>query len=183
MSNGRLNYLLAIVPIKHSAYLIQLKIIYVFCWIMVVLLLFLVHRHCFHWDVSIYCYFPHTSLIWGDAEALCQRWGGHLASINSLNERNYLHHRLYRRPNYWIGFIDYSGRNTGYQWTDGTGGFTMWNKGQPDLRGKQMCAKVWTHLGTWDNLYCWYGQRVLCKKVSYVVYYCTSFRIMTTYNQ
>nr|CAC34377.1 LECC2 protein [Aphrocallistes vastus] len=123
-----------------------------------------VHKECFPWGIHEYCYFPHTSVSWGDAETICQRWGGHLVSINSKHERDYLHKRLYRRPDYWIGFVDNSGTNTGYQWTDGSGGFTFWHGGQPDLRGQQMCGRVWAHHGTWDNLQCWHGQRVLCKQ-------------------
>ena len=87
--------------------------------------------------------------------------------MNSRGERNYLHRKLKGRPTYWIGFRDISGSNTGFQWVDGSGGYTNWHSGQPDSNnGAQMCARVYTNHGTWDNVQCHTRIRFLCKQVS-----------------
>ena len=137
---------------------------------MLLLLLFLVGRIDFDWGDYEYCYFE-TRKSWGDAERACQHWGGHLASINSRAEMAELYQILGKKLDYWIGFIDHSGINTGYQWVDGSGGFAYWADGQP-MHGirSRMCTVALTHYsGHWHNIGCWYEEQYLCKKVSYAV--------------
>ena len=134
---------------------------------MLLLLLFLVGKVEFEWEDHKYCYFD-TTKSWGEAEIACQKWGGHLSSVNSRAEMDALDQKLDGVASYWIGFIDHSGRDTGYQWVDGSGGFTKWADGQPSRnKGSQMCVKV--HRGVWDNYECWKTRNFLCKKVSYAV--------------
>jgi len=68
----------------------------------------------------------------GTAEQNCQAQGGHLASIHSVEEQNFLM-QTFNPPNeVWIGAVD-TDYNGVWEWTDGsTFDFSYWMSGQPD---------------------------------------------------
>ena len=74
------------------------------------------------------------------AEAACVQWGGHLASIRSVEENN-LVLRLCAGAECWIGFNDVNAEGT-WKWTDGwPSNFTSfpgqkppWNPGEEEPR-------------------------------------------------
>ncbi|XP_041458722.1 macrophage mannose receptor 1-like isoform X2 [Lytechinus variegatus] len=78
-------------------------------------------------------YFVGKGYLYNDAEENCKTLGGHLASIHSQREQNFLSMRARMGGAYlWIGFHDYNTENV-FSWTDGTSNdFQNWANGQPD---------------------------------------------------
>jgi len=66
------------------------------------------------------------------AEEDCQAQGGHLPSIHSIEEQNFLN-QTFKPPSWvWIGAVD-PDQNGAWEWTDGsTFDFSYWRSGQPD---------------------------------------------------
>ena len=94
-----------------------------------------------------------------DAEEACQAQGGHLASIHSREEQNFLMQTLNPENRVWIGL--HRGENRAFEWTDGsTLDFIYWMSGQPDGSSKNdyvfMDCLYSPVLGEWNDLY--YGQ-------------------------
>ena len=67
-----------------------------------------------------------------DAEENCQAHGGHLASIHSVEEQDFLKHTFNPSERVWIGAVD-PNQNGGWEWTDGSSfDFSNWSSGQPN---------------------------------------------------
>merc|ERR1712059_51570 len=73
------------------------------------------------------------------AEQDCQIHGGHLASIHSLDEHNFLYDNFYQlaaTKSVWVGGID-SSHNGVWGWTDGSPlNMTKWETGYPTSNSK-----------------------------------------------
>lgn len=105
---------------------------------------------------------------WYQADLDARRMGGHLVSINSQAEQDFLTNRLLvgtaaERP-YWTGAADFLGE--GFVWTTGEGfDYTNWNTDEPDnFNGNEYVIGInWDHahnggaIGTWSDLP-WYGR-------------------------
>jgi len=66
------------------------------------------------------------------AEQNCQAQGGHLASIHSLEEQNFLINTFNPSAKVWIGAVD-TDHNGVWEWTDGSSfDFSYWLSDQPD---------------------------------------------------
>merc|ERR550517_1746512 len=66
------------------------------------------------------------------AEEACQDQGGHLASIHSMEEQNFLMQTFNPPDRVWIGAVD-PDQNGAWEWTDGSSfDFSNWRSGQPD---------------------------------------------------
>ncbi|KAK6018368.1 lectin C-type domain protein, partial [Ostertagia ostertagi] len=82
-----------------------------------------------------------------EAEALCNSEGGHLASIHSSEENDFVYVKL--RPAYsdfvWIGLHQaHWPASKAWTWTDGTPfDFHIWSVGEPnDYKHAEHCAQV-----------------------------------------
>ena len=99
-----------------------------------------------------------------DAEIACQDQGGHLASIHSSEEQNFLMQTFNPSDAVWIGAVD-TDHNGAWEWTDGsTFDFSNWVSGQPD--GKQYYAYMDCNdspSGQWKDYYYNVHQQYICQ--------------------
>ena len=78
---------------------------------------------------------------WDAAEAMAQTWGGHLATIRSAAEDQWLM-GLYSPDNYWIGFNDAAVEGS-WVWSSGeTPSYTNWAPGEPNNTGGEDYCEV-----------------------------------------
>ena len=93
------------------------------------------------------------------AEESCRAQGGHLASIHSAEEQNFLVQTFNPSSEVWIGAVD-PHHNSGWEWTDGTPfDFSYWGSGEPD--GGQYYTTMTTSSGRWsDHTYDHYCQYI-----------------------
>ena len=109
----------------------------------------------------------YSSRSWDDAEAFCEKHGGHLATITGEKEQKFLERYLAKaekKQSYWIGLN--SGKTKGFsKWITGEPiTYTKWSEGNPDgNESSHNCARIaaseyadennWTmKRGTWDDV-------------------------------
>lgn len=74
------------------------------------------------------------SMTWTEAKAACEEAGGHLATINSSEEQDYIQQLIKstKKDNIWIGG-NFSAANNSWSWVDNTEwDYTNWDASQPD---------------------------------------------------
>ena len=114
------------------------------------------------------CYlFADINVHFTEAEHYCRQHGGHLVTVESSTENNFLAtfaHRL-SGDNYWLGLTDETAEgvwkwsNTGSQAT-----FTNWSPGEPNNDHNQDCAQLLRNNGKWDDTWCTSTNNPLCEK-------------------
>lgn len=111
----------------------------------------------------------YSSRSWDNAEAFCEKHGGHLATVTGVNEQKFLERYLAKAEkieSYWIG-LNSAERRRFSQWTtDEIVTYTKWMDGNPDMNQPYSCVRiaagnftdpdgVYMKRGTWadDDMY------------------------------
>ncbi len=107
--------------------------------------------------------------IFDAAETKCMAEGGHLASIHSKDENDFVMINM-KRNAISDGFIGLYLNNDGqYAWSDGTvPDYYSWAKGEPNNHmGLEGCSAMFTGNGHWNDVYCGRPQAgYVCKRVA-----------------
>jgi cysteine-rich repeat protein len=113
--------------------------------------------------VTHHCYRLVTAsmLAWPDAETDCVSWGGHLASIVTIDEDTFVRTKV--PGNVWLGGTDIVNEGT-FVWSDGENlSFTHWDIGQPSDTGGEDCMEI-NGSDFWNDDACAKMQSYLCKR-------------------
>ncbi|XP_078616532.1 echinoidin-like [Branchiostoma floridae x Branchiostoma japonicum] len=113
------------------------------------------------------CYrFFGVAMSWHEAEALCNMYGGHIASISSSEENTFVFHFISPFERAWIGLNDVDKEGT-FVWSDGTDEtFTNWAPNQPDnANAGEHCGEFYNNAapGQWNDLPCNQDRPFMCK--------------------
>jgi len=90
---------------------------------------------------------------WMSAARACKDLGGHLVTISSQAENDFVHRTVAKGGNVWIGYSDMQ-REGEWRWVGGKKSrYTNWSPGQPDNhRGGEHCAHLSRHSwGRWND--------------------------------
>ncbi|XP_013880022.1 brevican core protein [Austrofundulus limnaeus] len=102
---------------------------------------------------------------WEAAEQHCRMCGGHLISVMTPEEQDYINDKY--KEYQWIGLNDRTIEGD-FHWSDGNPLlYENWNKAQPDsyfLSGEDCAVMVWHDGGQWSDVPCNYHLSYTCKK-------------------
>uniref|UniRef100_UPI003AAE5BD4 brevican core protein n=1 Tax=Centroberyx gerrardi TaxID=166262 RepID=UPI003AAE5BD4 len=102
---------------------------------------------------------------WEVAEQHCRMCGGHLVSLMTPEEQDYINDKY--REYQWIGLNDRTIEGD-FRWSDGNPLlYENWYRGQPDsyfLSGEDCAVMVWHDSGRWSDVPCNYHLSYTCKK-------------------
>ena len=104
-----------------------------------------------YYNYGGHTYFLTDALPWTDAEAAAVTAGGHLVTVNDVDEHNWLISTFGANDSYWIGFNRPSGDD--YVWATGEPvTFTNWVLDEP-TRGDEHYVAMNQHMpGGWNDL-------------------------------
>ena len=98
-------------------------------------------------------------LSWFDAEIRCKKEGGHLASIHSKDEWDFLHELAIKDKKlnfyfFWIGANDLMNEGQ-FVWSDGSDvSYSNWRPTRPKEDTRKNCVSFWRYDGhSWDGLW------------------------------
>ncbi|XP_044213902.1 brevican core protein isoform X1 [Thunnus albacares] len=102
---------------------------------------------------------------WEAAEQHCRMCGGHLISLMTPEEQDYINEKY--KEYQWIGLNDRTIEGD-FRWSDGNPLlYENWYRGQPDsyfLSGEDCAVMVWHDGGHWSDVPCNYHLSYTCKK-------------------
>ncbi|XP_018012021.1 macrophage mannose receptor 1 [Hyalella azteca] len=109
-----------------------------------------------------FCYYAsQEEMSWTAAENQCSNQGGHLASVTSWPEQDYIHTHVLSSS--WIGLNDRK-EDGSYQWNDGKiVTIVNWNTGEPS-GGSENCVELLAEGGYWNDLGCSALKTFVCKR-------------------
>ncbi|XP_076342329.1 macrophage mannose receptor 1-like isoform X2 [Tachypleus tridentatus] len=106
---------------------------------------------------------------WHDAEDYCTKEGGHLVSIHSKKENNFIQKMIQEAgsfiiKSYWIGFHAL-GLDGQFEWTDGSlTEFINWDNTNEKFEAEEKCVLMFPNSGTWVDHHCDLQERgAVCK--------------------
>lgn len=157
---------------KRKSYFVAISAVTCIVLLVCVSLLLLYRNNTKETDTEKYYYFNghkytifNYGMSWNDANEYCEKQGGHLVTIGSADEQNFVQKIIkdQSRLNYWIGlYLNSSGQ---WEWIDGTefsysnwdydskGG---WNK--PDnYYGDEFYGRIFSASCEFENWQCNYG--------------------------
>ncbi|XP_041648483.1 brevican core protein [Cheilinus undulatus] len=113
-----------------------------------------------------FCYHHFTMRqSWEAAEQHCRMCGGHLLSVMTPEEQDYINEKY--KEYQWIGLNDRTIEGD-FRWSDGNPLlYENWYRGQPDsyfLSGEDCAVMVWHDGGRWSDVPCNYHLSYTCKK-------------------
>lgn len=108
-----------------------------------------------------------TPTHWGPAETDCVGWGGHLASIGSQAEDQWLFMVINQLSNekWWVGMNDISQEGI-WVWSDASAvTYTNWHPGEPNDSGNEDCMQLnrFYPQSTWNDEPCAQPLRFVCE--------------------
>ncbi|XP_005365391.1 C-type lectin domain family 4 member D [Microtus ochrogaster] len=114
------------------------------------------------------CYLPlNDNQTWHESESNCSGMGGHLATINTEAEQNFVTQLLDSRFPYFLGLTDENTEGL-WQWVDQTPFnpyMAFWHEGEPNDFKKEDCIVLinvqdkWA----WNNFPCHFQANSICK--------------------
>uniref|UniRef100_A0A7M6DLQ4 Uncharacterized protein n=1 Tax=Clytia hemisphaerica TaxID=252671 RepID=A0A7M6DLQ4_9CNID len=112
---------------------------------------------------GIQYYFSTARANWQSAENDCVDLGGHLTSVHSQAENNFLKQEFHNRTGRRIAWYGGEKRNGVFIWSDGTSFTkTFWKSGEPNnLNGNENC--LLTNDGAWNDEDCSVTKYYVCK--------------------
>ncbi|XP_076342287.1 macrophage mannose receptor 1-like isoform X2 [Tachypleus tridentatus] len=106
---------------------------------------------------------------WHDAEDYCTKEGGHLVSIHSKKENDFIQKMIQETgsfiiKSYWIGFHAL-GLDGQFEWTDGSlTEFINWDNTNEKFEAEEKCVLMFPNSGTWVDHHCDLQERgAVCK--------------------
>ncbi|XP_066910705.1 macrophage mannose receptor 1-like isoform X2 [Clytia hemisphaerica] len=129
---------------------------------------------------SIY-HFSSAKKTFAEAEDYCQSIGGHLASIHSKEENDFVLKEAQNRGlvHPYIGGTD-AGSEGKWRWNDGTTmAYKKWLPNQPDnAGGKEHCMHLWKSNTGWNDIFCGNKYNFVCKMSQFhgKVYYVSTVK-------
>ena len=99
-----------------------------------------------------YYKYTHWPTSWDNSERLAQRLGGHLVTIRSAEEDQWVTSRFHMHRNCWIGYTDW-GHEGQWSWISGyRGGYERWNSFEPNGSiGENYAAMLWGPEEGWND--------------------------------
>lgn len=112
-----------------------------------------------------------TPMSWHEAKAYCESLGGHLATITSLEEHNFIYQNLVAYPlcpssECWLGATDEENESI-WKWvTEETWNYTNWAYGEPNnwpWQGNEDHLSMFTSVSKWNDSNGNYKYSIICE--------------------
>ena len=116
-------------------------------------------------DLSCYT-LVYKKLTWSSAEGYCNELGGHLASVHSSEENDFIF-GLVDKQKVWIGANDLNTEGV-WVWSDGSAfDYRKWRSGEPNNMGKEgeNCGHLKhhdDHSKDWNDIQCSHTLNFVC---------------------
>ena len=100
-------------------------------------------------------YLSNFDTTWYEADDMSDNAGGHLVTISSEEENDFIYSLISLVDNSWIGFSDIATEGD-WVWTTGEDVvYTNWDVGEPnDSNDGEDCAEMWSGEGEWNDNAC-----------------------------